>query len=85
MTQKNGQELTFDMRGQICPSTLLTALKEINEHSAALKSGGRYLCFLTDNVEATVTIPESAHNMGYGARVAKRRGYYEIVVGRQEM
>lgn len=75
--------LTFDMRGQICPSTLLTALKEINAHREDLQAGSRVLHFLTDNVEATVTIPESVENMGYRVGVERRKGYYGIVVGRK--
>ena len=81
MAPKNGRTMTFDMRGQICPSTLLTALKEVNEHRESLQAGSSSLLFLTDNVEATVTIPESVANMGYQVRVTKRPGYYEIEVG----
>jgi TusA-related sulfurtransferase len=73
--------MTFDMRGQICPSTLLTALKEVNDHRATLQAGSQSLCFLTDNVEATVTIPESVENMGYQVKVTRRKGYYVIEVG----
>ena len=73
--------MEFDMRGQICPSTLLTALQEINMHSALLQAGEVILFFKTDIREATVTIPESAANMGYAVAVRKEQGYYIVEVG----
>ena len=83
MDPTSQRTLTFDMRGQICPSTLLTALQEVNNHREALLAGSRTLHFLTDNVEATMTIPESVENMGYMVRVEKRKGYFEIEIGRK--
>ena len=70
----------FDIRGQICPATLLIALKEINNHSAQLFDGTVRLVFLTDNRDAVTTIPESAANMGYIVNVAKKEGCYSIEV-----
>ena len=74
------QNLDIDIRGQVCPSTLLLALKEINAHSGELRDKSLELSFLTDNREAVVTVPESAENMGYTVSVIKREGYYVIVV-----
>jgi TusA-related sulfurtransferase len=73
-----------DIRGQICPSTLLVALKEMNAQSSGLREGTVTLCFLTDNRDATITIPESAANMGYAVDVQKRDGYYIIEVSRRK-
>jgi len=70
----------FDIRGQICPATLLTALKEINLRSGELLDGGLKLLFKTDNRDACITIPESAENMGYSVRVDKREDCYVIEV-----
>lgn len=75
--------LEFDIRGQLCPSTLLVALREMNAHVERLNRGTLKLCFLIDNREATVTIPESASNMGYAVSVDKRDGYYRIEVSRK--
>jgi TusA-related sulfurtransferase len=75
--------IEFDLRGQICPSTLLVALKEINAHAGELGQGNEKLCFLIDNRDATVTIPEFAFNMGYAVIVGKRDGYYYIEVSRK--
>ena len=71
--------LEFDLRGQLCPATLLVALKEINAHAEALEQGHK-LCFMIDNRDATITIPEFATNMGYAVIVGKREGYYYIEV-----
>ena len=72
-------DIAFDLRGQLCPATLLVALKEINAHGDALEQGHR-LCFMIDNRDATITIPEFATNMGYAVSVGKRDGYYYIEV-----
>jgi len=70
----------IDMRGQICPSSLLSALREINANKAALRSGLLRLSFLSDNRDSTATIPESAANMGYGVSVVKEDDSYRIDV-----
>jgi TusA-related sulfurtransferase len=74
------EHIEFDIRGQICPSTLLTALKEINRNSRLLSEGKVVLSFKADNRDAVSTIPESAANMGYTVTVDKRDGYYVITV-----
>lgn len=72
------ETIKIDMRGLMCPSTLLTALREINANKLALKSGGLRLSFLTDNRDATVTIPDAATSMGYEVCVIKEDGCYCI-------
>jgi len=72
--------IDYDIRGQICPSTLLTALREINYHQEALHDGVVRLHFLTDNRDCVTTIPESARNMGYAAEVSREQGCYLIEV-----
>lgn len=74
----------YDICGQICPSTLLAALKEINEYSQQLSDGTLKLAFKTDNRDAIGTIPESAANMGYAVTVTKGDGYYLIEIGGAE-
>ena len=74
------ETIEFDIRGQICPASLLVALKEVNSRAEKLRQGSLQLCFLTDNRDATITIPESASNMGYGVSVDKKEGYYCIVI-----
>ena len=74
------ETIEYDIRGQICPSTLLTALREINLHQEQLQQRAVRLLFLTDNRDCVATIPESAQNMGYGAQVTRREGFYVIEV-----
>ena len=76
--------IEFDICGQICPSTLLTALKAINDYSLQLSDGTATLAFKTDNRDAISTIPESASNMGYKVTVTKKEGYYLIEIGGEE-
>lgn len=72
---------TLDLRGQICPSTLLVSLKAINENRTDLKEGKLELHILTDNRDSITTIPSTAKNMGYVCSVEKTtEGYYRIVV-----
>lgn len=72
--------LECDVRGQICPSTLLTALKAVNRHAAALRSGELALAVLTDHRDAVETIPEAVTNMGYRASVTREHGHYRVVI-----
>ena len=80
MTDDTTRILEFDIRGQICPSTLLVALREMNKHFAELDSGSVQLLFRTDNREAVNTIPESAGNMGLRCSVVKNRSGYIITI-----
>lgn len=75
--------IEFDICGQVCPSTLLIALKEINEHQAELKRKEVRLSFKTDNRDAVITIPESASNMGYAVTVEKGDACYIIGISKE--
>lgn len=72
-----------DVRGQICPSCLLIALRQVNEQKARIKSGQADFHILTDNRHATTTIPNAVNNMGYTVEVRKEQGYYRIVISQQ--
>lgn len=80
MTHQADEMKEFDLRGQICPSTLLTALREINGAKQQLKELTLALVFLTDNRSSTIHISETAGNMGYKVKVEKKEGFYRIVV-----
>jgi len=71
----------LDIRGQICPSTLLTALREVNLHKEALKTGDLQLVILTDARDAVDRIPNAVDNMGYPVPVAREQRHYRITVG----
>jgi TusA-related sulfurtransferase len=73
-----GDIIEYDIRGQICPSTLLIALREIKRNADRLRRNGTSLIFITDNRDATQTLPETAANLGFGAEVSQRGGSYAI-------
>lgn len=72
----------IDLRGQICPSTLLTALREINTSKAELRAGELRLIILTDNRNSTTHISESVSAMGYCVEVQKEQEFYRISIDR---
>jgi TusA-related sulfurtransferase len=76
--------ISLDIRGQICPACLLISLKEINKHKGLLRNGETNLIVKTDHRDATRTIPDAATAMGYAVSVEKKKGYYEITVGRKD-
>jgi len=76
------QTLEFDICGQICPSTLLIALREINRNITSLNNGELRLLFRTDNRDCTNTIPEAAGNMGFHVDIRKEESCYIIVVSK---
>jgi TusA-related sulfurtransferase len=79
--RRQDQELIeMDIRGQICPSCLLLALKEVNTRAQELRDGSLELRILTDNRQATATIPEAVTNMGFDVDVVKEGGYYAVRV-----
>ncbi len=75
--------LKMDIRGQICPSSLLLVLREMNLHHQELVRGKLSIEVLTDNRDATGTIPEAVRNMGIEAFVEKMDGYYRITTQQQ--
>ena len=72
--------IEYDIRGQICPATLLFTLRELNSHVSGLQDGTLRISIKTDNRDAITTIPESVDNMGYEVAVNKVDGYYLIEI-----
>ncbi|PLX48471.1 MAG: sulfurtransferase TusA family protein [Desulfobulbaceae bacterium] len=77
---KKQKNIEIDMRGQVCPSTMLVALEAINKYGDELHGGMEQLCILTDNREATNTIPDIAVNMGYAVQVDRQDSFYRITL-----
>ncbi len=73
----------MNIRGQVCPSCLLLVLREVNQRHHELVAGDLCLVILTDNRDATGTIPEAVNNMGIAAAVEKVAGYYRITIQNQ--
>lgn len=80
MNTTETQIIEEDVRGQICPSCLLVALRRLNEHKDGIKSGVSEFHILTDNRHSTTTIPNAVSNMGYAIDVKKEEGYYRIII-----
>lgn len=80
MTATVPRTIELDIRGQICPSTLLVALREMNNNIDELNSGCARLFIKTDNRDCTNTIPEAAENMGFQVTVSKSAGAYTILI-----
>lgn len=74
------QTIEVDMRGQVCPSTLLVTMDSLNKYREGLRKGELLLAIKTDNREATTTIPGTAESMGYVAHVRNIEGYYQIEI-----
>jgi TusA-related sulfurtransferase len=72
----------LDIRGQICPSTLLTTLREVNALRVPLRASALHLVVLTDSRDATHTIPGAVASMGYRVDVEPRKGHYAITLQR---
>jgi TusA-related sulfurtransferase len=72
------QTLDIDIRGQICPSCLLLTLKELNRMGADIRAGSAEIVVLTDDRQATSTIPATAGRMGFHTDVTRLAGVYHI-------
>lgn len=70
--------IKMDIRGQICPSCLLLALKEVNANIEALKRGESEIQLLSDDRYASATIPDAITKMGLSASVQKSAEGFEI-------
>lgn len=75
--------MEMDIRGQVCPSSLLLVLQAVNQHHQELVTGKLSVVVLTDNRDAAGTIPEAVRNMGIDAVVEKRDGHYRITTQQQ--
>lgn len=70
--------LQLDIQGQVCPSCLLQALKAVNQNRQALRSKVMDILILTDDRQATATIPEAVARMGYHSKVDRTDAGYQI-------
>lgn len=70
--------IELDISGQICPSCLLLTLKAVNQNSAPLRAAQCEIRVMTDDRQATGTIPEAVAKMGYRTEVSNVAGAYCI-------
>lgn len=82
MNEQIDESVEIDVCGQICPSSLLTALREVNNHKEPLRSGLLQLEILTDNHDSTNRICDAIGNMGYQVEVQDENGHYKISIAK---
>jgi TusA-related sulfurtransferase len=70
--------IKMDIRGQICPSCLLLALKEVNANIEEIKRGESEIRILSDDRHASATIPDAIIKMGLSTAVEKTEEGFEI-------
>ena len=71
---------TLDIRGQVCPASLLITLRKVNGIRESILDGSVLLDVLTDNRDSVDTIADSVMDMGYRVDVAKREGHYLLAI-----
>ena len=74
----------IDIVGQVCPSSLLLVLREVNQNHEQISSGELSILVRTDNRDATGTIPAAVQNMGFQSSVDKEQGIYLIRIWQQK-
>jgi len=72
--------IKLDIRGQICPSCLLLTLREVNNHAKELRNGQCAVEVLTNDRQATDTIPAAINKMGFHVEVDKNEQGYRISI-----
>lgn len=82
MDKKKIEIVEIDVRGQICPSTLLTALNQVNKLKGPLRKGELLLQILTDNHDSTNRIHEAICNMGYQVVVKDLKKHFVIFISK---
>lgn len=77
------KQLVLDIRGQICPSCLLIALKEVTKNADKINAKQLSVLILSDDRHATATIPDAVHAMGFSTVINKTDAGYEIVIHKE--
>lgn len=82
MVEQTNESIEIDVCGQICPSSLLTALRAVNKHKKSLRAGTLQLDILTDNHDSINRICEAVGNMGYQVEVKDQKGHYKLAIAK---
>jgi len=80
VTEEKMETIEIDVCGQICPSSLLTTLREVNNFKQPLRKGEIQLDILTDNHDSTNRVCEAVGNMGYLVNVEDQENHYRISI-----
>lgn len=76
------ETLTIDTCGQVCPATLLIALRAVNRHQQQLRNATIRLEILTDNSDSTNRVCGAVSSMGYAVQVDDQQNHYKILISR---
>ena len=71
-----------DVRGFVCPSSLLVALRELNKYREPLRTDHFTIELLVDNQDSTNRICDAVKSMGYDFLVTDTDNSYRIAVYR---
>lgn len=80
MPMSPGRTVELDLRGQVCPASLLISLKNMNAMQGELSSGAVALRILTANRESVPTISDAARTMGYSVTVEQTEAHFILLV-----
>ncbi len=78
MMKRQTHTIQLDICGQICPSCLLLALRTLNQNREAILRGEAEVLVLTDDRQATSTIPDATAKMGYATEVTRTGDGYRM-------
>lgn len=76
--------LVLDLRGPICPSCLLVALKALNDNRNRIKKGRTVLVILTDQGDVARMLHHALTATGYDVNVERKEGYYETRINKKK-
>ncbi|MBD1399453.1 sulfurtransferase TusA family protein [Pelovirga terrestris] len=82
MSADTPSTVLVDVRGFVCPSSLLVALRELNKYREALRKDHFIIELMVDNHDSTNRICGAVKSMGYDFAVTDRDNSYCIAVYR---
>jgi TusA-related sulfurtransferase len=82
MSSETPSTVHVDVRGFVCPSSLLVALRELNKYRESLRTDHFTIELMVDNHDSTNRICDAVKSMGYDFRVTDTDNSYCIAVYR---
>ncbi|MFO7812469.1 MAG: sulfurtransferase TusA family protein [Pelovirga sp.] len=82
MSGETPSTVCIDVRGFVCPSSLLVALRELNTYRESLRKDHFTIELMVDNHDSTNRICDAVKSMGYDFDVTDRDHSYCIAVYR---
>lgn len=74
----------IDVRGFVCPSSLLVALRELNKHRESLRTDHFKIELMVDNHDSINRICDAVKSMGYDFHVTDTDNSYCIAIYRTQ-